>query len=888
MPFSNTVLSSGPYTPNGVTTNFPYFFLALTDDEVQVVLTDADGVETILTTGFDITDIGTPEGGLVVFTVAPSFDGRTLTIRAVPSFAQETDFNNQGSYNPREMNKALDRAAQRAIYLRDLFATGGGGEGSVGTVTWASVQGKPTTFTPATHTHAGEDITTGSVAAARIANLDASKIATGAFDPARIPSMDASKITSGVFDAARIPPTPSGVVASGDITTLTSPQQALITEGVLVTLNDGTRLVYDGSGSKTDIANYVEIGDGTPGWNDVSDKPANVVSLAGLTLAANKLPYATGADTLALADFTATGRALVALASQNAAIAYTSPLTTKGDLYGYAAAPARIPVGTNGQVLTADSAQALGLKWANPTGGTSGGSNMPLFTDVFSGNGDGSTDNDAAFTAAEASAFEYIWLPEGNYKTTKTVNQLTKRYVGPGKIFRGTGGAGVYKGFARYSVEVATPVDQLVEYGLAENLEFSDAHYNQIDAGMRVNFNRYLVTGGVPNGYAPYFWAPAIPEFAKFVNKGGYSGVSGVTSSAITLGVSTSVTIAGGVASHPDAPGDPAAASWAVGQTIGFLDATTGVAETKVLTGVSGSTLTWSGTLTKSYPIGTVVTHGYRTMQAQKMVVMEHTGGGDAYAYLGRISIGYKGMPSQTGFEMRNTGGLIGGDITVTQAGGYGTGMENLYEDAGVDACMAGVIGNYRRTVDTGGYGNFWIHDLAKIDGGSNPTPFGLKGIDGVYVAAVLAKTGVDFTRSAFTVAAVALPLGQKVSFDAQIVAPGAGNGNGWVATTDGGMYIFGTTVSGIKALELQNGGFRLRLLAGSGALTTNAALTVGSTGAFSGNITSTAGYVHGVAGVAVNDGAKFFLDGPGGTTYIQKTGGSVVIVKNGSLVATF
>jgi hypothetical protein len=45
-----------------------------------------------------------------------------------------------------------------------------------------------------------------------------------------------------------------------------------------------------------------------------------------------------------------------------------SPLTTKGDLYGYSTLDARIPIGTNNQVLTADSAQALGLKWATPAG----------------------------------------------------------------------------------------------------------------------------------------------------------------------------------------------------------------------------------------------------------------------------------------------------------------------------------------------------------------------------------------------------------------------------------------------------------------------------------------------------------------------------------------
>jgi hypothetical protein len=47
-----------------------------------------------------------------------------------------------------------------------------------------------------------------------------------------------------------------------------------------------------------------------------------------------------------------------------------SPLTTKGDLFGYSTTVARVPIGSNGQVLTADSTQALGLKWAIPSSGS--------------------------------------------------------------------------------------------------------------------------------------------------------------------------------------------------------------------------------------------------------------------------------------------------------------------------------------------------------------------------------------------------------------------------------------------------------------------------------------------------------------------------------------
>jgi hypothetical protein len=54
----------------------------------------------------------------------------------------------------------------------------------------------------------------------------------------------------------------------------------------------------------------------------------------------------------------------------------TSPLTTKGDVAGYDSVDARIPVGSNDQVLTADSSVALGVKWAAAPG--AGGGGMPV------------------------------------------------------------------------------------------------------------------------------------------------------------------------------------------------------------------------------------------------------------------------------------------------------------------------------------------------------------------------------------------------------------------------------------------------------------------------------------------------------------------------------
>lgn len=59
---------------------------------------------------------------------------------------------------------------------------------------------------------------------------------------------------------------------------------------------------------------------------------------------------------------------------------YATPTTTKGDLIARGAtADARLPVGSNGHVLTADSAEALGVKWA----AAGGGSGLVNWTDAI-------------------------------------------------------------------------------------------------------------------------------------------------------------------------------------------------------------------------------------------------------------------------------------------------------------------------------------------------------------------------------------------------------------------------------------------------------------------------------------------------------------------------
>jgi len=57
----------------------------------------------------------------------------------------------------------------------------------------------------------------GTLGAAQIPNLDASKITSGVFNSARIPDLDASKTTSGTFAAARIPGLDASKITSGTL-----------------------------------------------------------------------------------------------------------------------------------------------------------------------------------------------------------------------------------------------------------------------------------------------------------------------------------------------------------------------------------------------------------------------------------------------------------------------------------------------------------------------------------------------------------------------------------------------------------------------------------------------------------------------------------------------
>ena len=132
---------------------------------------------------------------------------------------------------------------------------------------------------------------------------------------------------------------------------------------VLVAADAGTTVAMNAAGSTTITVNtglfsagdIVFIQNRGAGNCTVTAGTATVSTAGSLILPQNDagILYFTSASAAIFYDFIQTGA--------------TSPLTTKGDLYTFSTSDARLPVGTNGYTLVADSAESTGLKWAAPS-----------------------------------------------------------------------------------------------------------------------------------------------------------------------------------------------------------------------------------------------------------------------------------------------------------------------------------------------------------------------------------------------------------------------------------------------------------------------------------------------------------------------------------------
>lgn len=188
---------------------------------------------------------------------------------------------------------------------------------------------------------------------------------------------------NGDYTAAQVGADASGTAAAAIVTHvgLSDPHTQYALESDVTTLLAGKE---DTGVAATLVANVI---DGAPaGLNTLNELAAAIgddasfsttvnTALSDRELLANK-------DT----DVTLAANSDTKYPSQKAVKAYvdanagSSPLTTKGDIYTYDTANQRLPVGADGKILAADSAETAGLKWIDPPVST-GTANKLVATD---------------------------------------------------------------------------------------------------------------------------------------------------------------------------------------------------------------------------------------------------------------------------------------------------------------------------------------------------------------------------------------------------------------------------------------------------------------------------------------------------------------------------
>lgn len=123
MSISSSTRKAGPFACNGSTVAFPFAFKVFTTDDVRVVLTDSNSVESDLALGTNYTvalnaDQDANPGGTVT-TTATYATGYKITLTSQVQNLQPVTLTNQGGFYPKVINDALDRLTIMAQQLAE-------------------------------------------------------------------------------------------------------------------------------------------------------------------------------------------------------------------------------------------------------------------------------------------------------------------------------------------------------------------------------------------------------------------------------------------------------------------------------------------------------------------------------------------------------------------------------------------------------------------------------------------------------------------------------------------------------------------------------------------------------------------------------------------------
>jgi len=159
----------------------------------------------------------------------------------------------------------------------------------------------------------------------------------------------------------------SGADANGNTLSYTAGAVQVYLNGALLAnttdyaASNGTSVVLTGGAGLSDSLTILSLGSFTVS----TDIPKSTLTAKGSIVAAS------GAATPANLSVGTNNQVLTADSSTATGLKWAAPdpLTTKGDLFTYSTVEDRLGVGANDTVLTADSSTATGLKWATPAAG---------------------------------------------------------------------------------------------------------------------------------------------------------------------------------------------------------------------------------------------------------------------------------------------------------------------------------------------------------------------------------------------------------------------------------------------------------------------------------------------------------------------------------------